>query len=136
MTPEHLFKYVAELADAILTDARWADQRDDLGVSILGMILYGHALAKGRLVMLLDIEDIDAVVVRVITDRVGAAPKWTAGLVAVASASAFDQEGHPGEFELIGVGHSYFGVSNRTAVIDNVFANLESFRRAAASEGS
>lgn len=135
MTPEYLYTEVARLADGVLADARWAEQRDDLGVSILGMILYGFALAKGRLVMLLDIEDIDATVARVITDRVGAAQKWTSGLVAVASASAFDQQGHPGEFELIGVGHSYFGVSNQAAVIDNVFANLESFRRAASSEG-
>ncbi len=41
-----------------------ADQRDDLGVSMLGVIFYGNAPAKARLIMLLDIEDIDATVVR------------------------------------------------------------------------
>jgi hypothetical protein len=95
------------------------------------MLLYGFALATGRIVMLLDMEDIDAAVLRCMTERVGAAAKWSGGLVAEANASAFDKAHHAGHHELIGVGHSYFGVENRAALLDNVFANFASVRRRA-----
>ena len=50
MTRDALAECVGELANAVLADPRW--QRDDLSVSVLGMLLYGFALATGRLVML------------------------------------------------------------------------------------
>lgn len=131
MTGDALAERVGELADRVLADPRWDNERDDLGVSVLGMILYGFALALGRFVLCLDVEDIDAAVLRCMTERVGAAAKWSAGLVADANASAFNEDHHPGQFELIGVGHSYFGVEDQTAIVDNVFANIRSFRRGA-----
>ena len=131
MTRDALFERVGELADAVLADPRW--ERDDLSVSVLGMLLYGFALATGRIVMFLDMEDIDAAVLRCMTERVGAAAKWSGGLVAEANASAFDKAHHPGQHELIGVGHSYFGVEDQGAIVDNVFANIQSMRWAAGS---
>jgi hypothetical protein len=129
MTRDALFERVGELADAVLADPRW--ERDDLSVSVLGMLLYGFALATGRIVMFLDMEDIDAAVLRCMTERVGAAARWSGGLVAEANASAFDKDHHPGQHELIGVGHSYFGVEDQDAIVDNVFANIQSMREAA-----
>ena len=129
MTRDALTHRVGELADAVLADPRW--EQDDLSVSVLGMLLYGFALAIGRVVMFLDMEDIDTAVLRCLTERVGAATKWSSGLVAEANASAFDQAHHPGHHELIGVGHSYFGVEDRASLVDNVFANIESVRRRA-----
>jgi hypothetical protein len=120
---------VGELADRILSDARWEDERDDLGVSVLGMLLYGFALATGRLAMFLDIDDIESAVLRCLTERVGVAAKWGGGLVAAASAAAFDETHHPGHHELIGVGHSYFGVEDEANIVENVFANIQSVRR-------
>ena len=98
-------------------------------MSILGMLLYGYALMVGRAVMFLDVPDIDAAVLQCMTDQVGAATKWSSGLVAEANASAFDKAHHPGQHELIGVGHSYFGVQDRRAVVDNIFANIAAFRK-------
>ena len=48
MTRDALAQRVGELADAVLADPRW--ERDDLAVSVLGMLLYGYALATGRIV--------------------------------------------------------------------------------------
>jgi len=128
MTREHLFERVAELSDRVLADPRWGDERDDLGVSVLGMLLYGFALATGRLALFLDMEDIDAAVLRCLTERVGVAAKWGGGLVEEANRSAFNKTYHPGHHELIGVGHSYFGVEDQAAVVENVFANIQSVR--------
>jgi hypothetical protein len=128
MTRDALTERLGELADAVLADWRWV--RDDLNVSVLGMILYGFALATGR-AMGRAVADVDAAVLQCITERVGAAAKWTGGLVAEANASARDKAYHPGQHELIGVGQTYHGVADRRALVDNVFANFASVRRRA-----
>jgi hypothetical protein len=46
-----------------------------------------------------------------------------------ARASAQNKAHHPGQHEIIGVGRSYNGVSDRSAVVQNVFANFASVRR-------
>jgi hypothetical protein len=129
MTRDILTQRVGELADAVVADPRFV--RDDLSVSVLGLLLYGYALGTGRLFFFLDMPDIDAAVLQVMTERVGAAAKWSGGLVAEAAKSAFDQAHHPGHHELIGVGHSYMGVEDRAVLVDNVFANIASVRRRA-----
>lgn len=132
MTCDALTERLGALADRVLADPQW--ERDDLTVSVLGMLLYGFALATGRIVMFLDIEDIDASVLRCMTERVGAAAKWSGGLVAAAHAAAFDEAYHPGHHELIGVGHSYFGVDDQAEIVENVFANFASVRQRASDE--
>src|SRR5262245_43858176 len=129
MTRETLAGRIGELADAVLADPRWV--RDDLNVSVLGMLLYGFAEATGQHEMGLAAADVEAAVLRCLTERVGAAAKWSVGLVAEASASARDAAHHPGQHELIGVGRSYQGVLDRGALVDNVFANFASVRRRA-----
>jgi len=129
MTQDQLTAQVDELARAVVSDPRW--RNNTLDVAVLGMLLYGYAMAMGRMAMLLNVEDIDASVVRSLTGPVGAANKWSAGLVAEANASALDKSYHPGNFDLIGVGHSYFGESDQALIVDNVFANIASARRRA-----
>jgi hypothetical protein len=116
------------LADFVLADWRWV--RDDLSVSILGMLLYGFARATAR-DMRLAAADVDAAVLQCMTERVGAAAKWSGGLVAEARASADDKGRHPGQHELIGVGQSYHGIPDQRALVDNVFANFASVRKRA-----
>jgi hypothetical protein len=59
MTRDALTDRVGELADAVLADWRWV--RDDLNVSVLGMLLYGFGLETGR-AMGLAVADVDAAV--------------------------------------------------------------------------
>jgi hypothetical protein len=126
MTCDALTNCLSELADAVLADWRWA--RDDLNVSVLGMILYGFAMESGR-AMGLSVSDVDAAVLQCMTDRVGAAAKWSGGLVAAANASARDKDHHPGHHELIGVGRTYHGIADQQALVGNVFANFASVRK-------
>jgi hypothetical protein len=131
MTPEALFEKVSTLADRVVADKRWQEQNDDIGVTVLGMLLYGYALGFGRLILMLDIEDINAVVTRILVERVGAAAKWSSGLVDEAARSAFDEKNHPVEHGLIGAGHQYMTESKLGKLVGNVFANIESMRRQA-----
>ena len=128
MSQEALFGRISGLADAVVADSRWV--RDDLNVSILGMVLYGFAMASGRHMRLVA-ADVYAAVLRCMTERIGAATKWSEGLVAEASVSARDKAHHPGNRELIGVGQTYHGVADLTALVDNVFANFASVRQRA-----
>jgi hypothetical protein len=128
MTQEALSGRIFPLANAVLADWRWV--RDDLSVSILGMLLYGFARATAR-DMGLAVADVDAAVLQCMTQRVGAAAKWSGGLVAEAHASADDKAHHAGHHELIGVGQSYHGVADQRALVNNVFANFASVRRRA-----
>jgi hypothetical protein len=128
MTRQALTAPINQLADAVLADWRWV--RDDLNVSILGMLLYGFATATAR-EMGLGVADVDGAVLQCMTGRIGAAAKWSGGLVAEAGASARNKAHHPGHHELIGVGQTYHGVADREAVVDNVFANFASVRRRA-----
>jgi hypothetical protein len=127
VTQDALANQTGALADAVVADPRW--RQDDLSVAVLGMLLYGYALMVGRTVMFLDVEDIDAAVLRCMTENVGAAAKWSSGLVADAKLSAFGKSHHPGQHELIGVGHSYFGVEDQKSVVDNIFKNIQAFRQ-------
>lgn len=129
MTPDQLFETLAALTDGVMTDARWQSEKDDLGVSVLGMLLYGYGLAVGRMVMMLEIEDIGAAVRRCLVERVGTAEKWTGGLVEAAAYSSFDPTYHPGYTSLIEAGHDYMGETNIKALVDNVFANIQHLRR-------
>jgi hypothetical protein len=128
MTREALTQSINGLADAVLADWRWV--RDDLNVSIFGMLLYGFAQATAREARLA-VADVDAAVLQCLTERVGAAAKWSRGLVAEANTSARDKAHHPGHHELIGVGQSYHGVADQRALVQNVFANFASVRRRA-----
>ena len=128
MLPETLIKCISPLTDAVLTDWRWV--QDDLEVSVLGMLLYGFASAAARATGLV-VADVDAAVLHCLTERVGAAAKWSGGLVDEARASADDKAHHPGYHELIGVGRSYHGESDQRRVVNNVFANFASVRRKA-----
>jgi hypothetical protein len=128
MTREALTARINLLADAVLADWRWV--RDDLNVSILGMLLYGFARANAR-EMRISVADVDAAVLQCMTERVGAAAKWSGGLVAEANASADDKAHHTGHHELTGVGQTYHGVADLPAVVNNVFTNFASVRRLA-----
>ncbi|MBL8822667.1 MAG: hypothetical protein JNJ77_08785 [Planctomycetia bacterium] len=129
MNSAALTKSVGELVDHILADSRWVDENDELGASILGMLMYGFALTAGR-TMMLELTDIDAVIFNVLTKKVGTAAKWTHGLIEEARKSAFDESYHPGNFELIGVGHSYNGEPDQNSIVNNIFANIQSIRQA------
>ena len=94
------------------------------------MLLYGFARASAR-DLGLTVAEVNTAVLQCLTERVGAAEKWSGGLVVQARASADEKANHPGHHELIGVGESYHAVADRRALVNNVFANFASVRRRA-----
>ncbi len=115
------------LANDVVVDWRWVP--DDLSVSVLGMLLYGLALETGHAFGLHQ-QDIDTAVLHCLTERVGAAAKWSAGMLAEAHAAVRSRSHHPGHSDLIQTGRQYYGISDRIALRDNVYANFASIRQA------
>jgi hypothetical protein len=137
MTPDVLFKSLAELADGVFRDPRWRDAGDELGIQVFTMLTYGFALAQGRFVLLLDQEDIDAAVIRCLVEKSGKSLEYAIDIVDEARRSAFDKHCHHGHYELIGVGHQYWWANGSVkfrVVIDNVFENIDSVRRRSESK--
>jgi hypothetical protein len=134
-TADSLDQRLGALVERVVADPRWLPHRDDLGLAVLGMLLYGYALAMGRILFFMDVADIDAAVVHVLGGRLGASPKWSSGLVAAASRAAFDKGHHPGHHELIAVGHSYLEEADPAKIADNVLANLERMRARTGARG-
>jgi len=128
MTREELTDLIGGLAEAVLADWRWV--RDDLSVSVLGMLLYGFSLEAAKAARL-SLADTDAAVLRCIVERVGAATNWSSGLVAEANAAARDKTHHPGHHELIAVGRTYNGINDQQALVDNVYTNFATVRQRA-----
>jgi hypothetical protein len=116
------------LNEAVLADWRWVG--DEISVSVLGMLLYGFSLETAKAAGLAS-ADAEAVVLQCLTEKVGAAAKWTRGLIAEAKAAARSKAHHPGHHELIGVGRTYVNVADTRAVVENIFANFASVRKRA-----
>lgn len=127
MTEGELTRRLLEVCVAVVDDPRWETEGDDLGVSILGMLLYGFGLILGRAMFFLGPEEIERAVARALVEGVGAAKLWTGGLVKDAARSAIEPGYHPGQSELISVGHQYFGCELQD-VVDNIFQNIASYR--------
>lgn len=129
MDRQNLYAVAVGLTERVVTDPRWQKENDEIGLNVFGMLLYGFAMGVGRLVMILEMEDVDSVVELCLTRRVGVNPKWSSGMVAEAKRSAFNQEHHLIHYELISIGHSYGSIQDQAAVVDNVFANIASIRK-------
>lgn len=128
MDRQNLYAAVVGLTEKVVNDPRWAAAKDEIGLNVLGMLLYGYALTVGRVVMVLEIEDVDDVVEKCLVRRVGTGPQWSKGLVAEAKLSAFNPARHLIHYELIGVGQSYASIQDAATIVDNVFANIASIR--------
>jgi hypothetical protein len=129
MTPDNLLETLANLTNQVVADPRWQNEQDNLGVSVLGLILYGYGLSVGRMVMMLDLEDINAAVKHCLMEHTGVTEKWTGGFIEAAAYSAFDPSFHPGQSELIEVGRQYMGEEDFSLLRENIFANIQSIRR-------
>jgi hypothetical protein len=116
------------LTSSVIDDWRWV--QDDLSVVVLGMILFGLGSEISR-VERINPTETEAAIARCLNTRVGAGSQWCSELLAEAAASAQSPLHHPGHHELIETGRTYRGVVDRQVLVDNMFANIASFRAAA-----
>ena len=115
------------LFSAITGDLRW-DINDELLFQVAGFIFYGYCFGFGRLVCLMDADDIDAYVADKLTG-LGAGAKYVQGMIARARQDfVTDEDAEPVDTDdplsqLIGIGHSHFSADDFTPLVESVYEN-------------
>ncbi len=115
------------LFSAITNDSRW-DINDELLFQVAGFIFYGYCFGFGRLVCLMDADDIDAYVADKLTG-LGAGAKYVQGMIARARQDFVTGENaEPADTDdplsrLIGIGHSYFSADDFSLLVESIYKN-------------
>ena len=114
---------------AITNDPRW-DINDELLFQVAGFIFYGCCFGFGRLVCLMDADDIDAYVSDKLTS-LGAGAKYVQGMIARARQDfVTDEDAKPADTDdplsrLIGIGHAHFSADDFTPLVESVYENYD-----------
>lgn len=117
------------LFSAITGDPRW-DINDELLFQVAGFTFYGYCFGFGRLVCLMDADDIDAYVAGKLTG-LGAGAKYVQGMIARARQDfVTGEDAEPADTDdplsrLIGIGHSYFSADDFTPLVESVYENYD-----------
>lgn len=117
------------LFSAITNDPRW-DINDELLFQVAGFTFYGYCFGFGRLVCLMDVDDIDAYVAGKLTG-LGAGTKYVQGMMARARQDFFTAEdAEPVDTDdplslLIGIGHAHFSADDFSPLVESVYENYD-----------
>ncbi|MDO4878402.1 MAG: hypothetical protein Q3966_03790 [Neisseria sp.] len=115
------------LFSAITADPRWNTQ-NELLFQIMGFTFYGYCFGLGRLVCLMDAEEIDAYVAAKLTG-LGAGAKYVQGMIARARQDfVAGQDARPDYTDdplsrLIGIGHAHFADDDFAPLVESVYEN-------------
>ncbi len=115
------------LFSAITNDPRW-DINDELLFQVAGFTFYGYCFGFGRLVCLMDTDNIDAYVAGKLTG-LGAGAKYVQGMIARAQQGfVTGEDAEPVDTDdplsrLIGIGHAYFSTDDFTPLVESVYEN-------------
>ena len=115
------------LFSAITNDPR-LDINDELLFQVAGFTFYGYCFGFGRLVCLMDADNIDAYVAGKLTG-LGAGANYVQGMIARAQQDfVTGEDAEPVDMDdplsrLIGIGHSYFSADDFSPLVESVYEN-------------
>ncbi|QDV16335.1 hypothetical protein Pan153_09620 [Gimesia panareensis] len=114
------------LVEAVTADPRWVLE-DELMVQVLGFTLYGYAFALGRIICLMDVEDINASVAGQLA-ALGVGPKYAQGLAEAAFEHFINEEDQSVHSQLVNIGHSHIASEDLSECVESIFQNTETLR--------
>ncbi|QDT21060.1 hypothetical protein [Gimesia chilikensis] len=123
---ERLEEKTNPLMEAVTSDARW-ELEDELLVQVLGFTLYGYAFGVGRVIFLMDVEDINASVAGQLA-ALGVGPKYAQGLVEAAFECFMNEEDQSVHSQLVNIGHSHIASEDLSECVESIFTNTETLR--------
>lgn len=123
---ERLEEKTNPLMEAVTSDARW-ELEDELLVQVLGFTLYGYAFGVGRVIFLMDVEDINASVAGQLA-ALGVGPKYAQGLVEAAFECFMNEEDQSVHSQLVNIGHSHIASEDLSECMESIFTNTETLR--------
>ena len=116
------------VVDHVTSDPRW-NVEDELMVQVLSFTLYGYALGCGRVIHLMDSEDISAIPQRLISD-LGVGPGYVTGMLEHAHAAFTDEADDSTHSQLVNLGYSHFNSDKINKCIESIFQNAEAIANA------
>lgn len=123
---ERLEEKTNPLMEAVTSDARW-ELEDELLVQVLGFTLYGYAFGVGRVIFLMDVEDINASVAGQLS-ALGVGAKYAQGLVEAAFECFMNEEDQSVHSQLVNIGHSHIASEDLSECVESIFTNTETLR--------
>ena len=116
------------LVDMVVSDSRW-NLQDELMVQVLGLTIYGYTFGLGRLVLFMDVEEINEVAINQIT-KLGVGKKYAHGLIDAAFKSFTNDNDQSIYSQLVDIGHSHFASEDLGICVESIFSNTEALRQA------
>lgn len=125
---ERLDEKTNSLVKLIISDPRW-NLKDELLIQVLGFTVYGYAFGLGRLVLFMDVGEINEVVTNQLS-KLGVGEKYAQGLVDAAFNSFTNESDISVHSQLVNVGHSHFSSEDLSVCVESIFNNTEALRQA------
>ena len=123
---ERLEEKTNRLMEAVTSDARW-ELEDELLVQVLGFTLYGYAFGVGRIILLMDVEDINASVAGQLA-ALGVGPQYAQGLAEAAFQCFTNEADQSVHSQLVNIGHSHIASGDLSECVESIFQNTETLR--------
>lgn len=111
----------------ITDDPRW-DIQSELMIQVYGFTLFGYALGVGRIICILNLEDIQEETIKQLTN-LGVGHKYAQGLIEHATELFGSEDKNSYHSQLIGIGHSHFSSDDLTELKESIFKNTEALTR-------
>ncbi|QDU14935.1 hypothetical protein CA11_27480 [Gimesia maris] len=112
--------------EADTADPRWVLE-DELMVQVMGFTLYGYAFGLGRIVCLMDVEDINASVAGQLA-ALGVGPKYAQGLAEAAFEYFTNEADQSVHSQLVNIGHSHIASEDLSECVESIFQNTKTLR--------
>ncbi len=117
-----------KITQQVTSDPRW-NLQNELMCQVFGFTMYGYVFGIGRLNYFLDIEDIHYLVVSQLA-AIGVGRKYAEGLARAAHEEFITENNNSWQNQLNGVGHSYALQKNSEKLVDSIFTNTETIKKA------
>ena len=115
------------IVDAVTSDLRW-NLQDELFVQVLSFTLYGYALGSGRVIHLMDEQDITAIPQTLISE-LGVGPDYVRGMLEHAHSVFIDETDDSIHSQLVNLGYSHFNSDKINKCIESIFQNTDAISK-------
>lgn len=113
--------------ESVMNHPKWSLE-DELMIQVLGFTLYGYLFGVGRLILFMDVEEINKVALTKLTSM-GVGLKYTEGLIEAAHNAFTDGNDQSSYSQLVGIGHSHFASEDLAVCIESIINNTEALRQ-------
>ena len=122
------------LTSAVTSDGRW-QLDDELMCQVFGCTMFGYVLGVGRVVCLMDIEDVKQLAADLLTG-LGMGEDYAQRMMDVAFDEFWNDDDTSIFNQLVSAGHSNYASEDLNDLVESVFQNTEQLKQSAEERGT